>query len=614
MRQLESIAKKAVWASLVLCSAMLWTEPVMAAKPQPVRQVLWYTRPATNWMTEALPVGNGRIGAMIFGGLPVERIQFNDKTLWTGSTTERGAYQNFGDIFIDFGAAGGNNPRGPVDYRRELDLDDALAKVVYKADGVTYTREYLASYPDDVIAMRFTANKKGKIGFTVRMDDAHTGGQRTVTGNSITISGKLTLLSYKAQLTVLNEGGTLQAGDSTLTLTGADAATLLLSAGTDYDPQSPDYLTRSDWKGKVSTVAARAGSKGYAALRKAHLDDYHALYNRLSLNVGNTTPELPTDELFVRYSKGEYDPAADVLYFQYGRYLTIASSRPGLDLPSNLQGLWNDSNMPPWQSDIHSNINVQMNYWPAEPTNLAECHEPFTRYIYNESQLHDSWKKMAVELDCGGWALKTQNNIFGYSDWNWNRPANAWYCMHVWDKYLFDPQRDYLEQEAYPVMKSACRFWLDRLIVDDDGKLVAPNEWSPEHGPWESGIPYAQQLIWDLFNNTVRAGRILGTDQAFVDQLESKLERLDNGLTVGSWGQLREWKHLEDDPANQHRHVSHLIGLYPGRAIHLRSIRFMRMQPAARLRHAGISVPAGAGRGRSHSGRACSTETMRTCC
>ena len=476
MRQLESIAKKAVWASLVLCSAMLWTEPVMAAKPQPVRQVLWYTRPATNWMTEALPVGNGRIGAMIFGGLPVERIQFNDKTLWTGSTTERGAYQNFGDIFIDFGAAGGNNPRGPVDYRRELDLDDALAKVVYKADGVTYTREYLASYPDDVIAMRFTANKKGKIGFTVRMDDAHTGGQRTVTGNSITISGKLTLLSYKAQLTVLNEGGTLQAGDSTLTLTGADAATLLLSAGTDYDPQSPDYLTRSDWKGKVSTVAARAGSKGYAALRKAHLDDYHALYNRLSLNVGNTTPELPTDELFVRYSKGEYDPAADVLYFQYGRYLTIASSRPGLDLPSNLQGLWNDSNMPPWQSDIHSNINVQMHYWPAEPTNLAECHEPFTRYIYNESQLHDSWKKMAVELDCGGWALKTQNNIFGYSDWNWNRPANAWYCMHVWDKYLFDPQRDYLEQEAYPVMKSACRFWLDRLIVDDDGKLVAPNE------------------------------------------------------------------------------------------------------------------------------------------
>ena len=265
----------------------------MAAKPQPVRQVLWYTRPATNWMTEALPVGNGRIGAMIFGGLPVERIQFNDKTLWTGSTTERGAYQNFGDIFIDFGAAGGSNPRCPVDYRRELDLDDALAKVVYKADGVTYTREYLASYPDDVIAMRFTANKKGKIGFTVRMDDAHTGGQRTATGNSITISGKLTLLSYKAQLTVLNEGGTLQAGDSTLTLTGADAATLLLSAGTDYDPQSPDYLTRSDWKGKVSTVAARAGSKGYAALRKAHLDDYHALYNRLSLNVGNTTPELP---------------------------------------------------------------------------------------------------------------------------------------------------------------------------------------------------------------------------------------------------------------------------------------------------------------------------------
>lgn len=177
-----------------------------------------------------------------------------------------------------------------------------------------------------------------------------------------------------------------------------------------------------------------------------------------------------------------------MLYFQYGRYLTIASSRPGLDLPSNLQGLWNDSNTPPWQSDIHSNINVQMNYWPAEPTNLAECHEPFTRYIYNESQLHDSWKKMAGELDCGGWALKTQNNIFGYSDWNWNRPANAWYCMHVWDKYLFDPQRDYLEQEAYPVMKSACRFWLDRLIVDDDGKLVARTNGRPNTDRWSRGF------------------------------------------------------------------------------------------------------------------------------
>ena len=175
-----------------------------------------------------------------------------------------------------------------------------------------------------------------------------------------------------------------------------------------------------------------------------------------------------------------------------------------------------------------------MNYWPVEPTNLAECHEPFINYIYNESQLQDSWKKMAAELDCSGWTLKTQNNIFGYSDWKWNRPANAWYCMHVWDKYRFNPDSLYLANVAYPVMKSACQFWFDRLIVDDDGKLVAPNEWSPEHGPWEAGIPYAQQLIWDLFSTTLEAGQILGNDPQFVEELKGKLARLDQGLMIGT--------------------------------------------------------------------------------
>lgn len=540
-----------------------FNELYAAKKVQPNRQVLWYTRPASNWMKEALPIGNGRIGAMIFGGLPVERVQFNDKTLWTGSATVRGAYQNFGDIFIDFGPQG-KQPYS--EYRRELDLDDALAKVTYKQNGVVYHREYLASYPDNVIAMRFTANKKGKISFSVRMDDAHPG-VRKVSENAITISGKLTLLSYYAQLVVLHEGGQLESGDSILTLAGADAATLLLCAATDYDPKSSDYLTHTDWVAASDLCMDQAVNKGYAAIRAGHLADYRALYGRLSLNLGDVTPTIPTDELFVRYNSGEYNSAADVLYFQYGRYLSIASSRPGLDLPSNLQGLWNDSNTPPWESDIHSNINVQMNYWPVEPTNLAECHEPFINYIYNESQLQDSWKKMAAELDCSGWTLKTQNNIFGYSDWKWNRPANAWYCMHVWDKYRFNPDSLYLANVAYPVMKSACQFWFDRLIVDDDGKLVAPNEWSPEHGPWEAGIPYAQQLIWDLFSTTLEAGQILGNDPQFVEELKGKLARLDQGLMIGSWGQLREWKHQEDDSTEQHRHVSHLIGLYPGHSI-----------------------------------------------
>lgn len=368
--------------------------------------VLWYTQPAANWMTSALPIGNGRIGAMIFGGTAKERIQFNDITLWTGSPTERGAYQNFGDIYLDF-----DGHDRVTEYRRELDIEAAVARVSYRKPGV------------------------------------------------------------------------------------------------------------------------------------------------------------PTDQLFAGNIDVAYHRAADVLYFQYGRYLMISCSREGLDLPSNLQELWNRSNRPPWEADIHSNINVQMNYWPAESVNLPECYSPFIRYIYNESQLQSSWKTMAKELGCRGWTMKTQNNIFGYSDWNWNRPANAWYCIHIWDKYLFSPQHDYLEKTAYPVMKSACEFWLDRLVEGKDGQWVAPDEWSPEHGSWEDGLPYAQQLVWDLFANTIEAARILGTDTAFARQLEEKFKRLDDGLSIGDWGELREWKNTNDDPSDRHRHLSHLIALSPGTVI-----------------------------------------------
>ena len=530
-------------------------------KPSKDNLSLWYDAPADEWMTEALPIGNGRIGAMIFGGVGRERVQFNDKTLWTGNTQIRGSYQNFGDIYIDF------DPAEVTDYRRELDIENAVAGVSYRAGGVSYKREYIASHPGEVIAMKFTASKKGALAFTIEMRGAH-GETTSAEGNKLTFGGKFELLSYEAKLSVQNEGGTLRTEGNRIAVTGATSATLWLTAGTDYDPARPDYMTEADWKTNLVTAPnERAAAKGFEAVKKEHTADYRSLYDRVRLNIGNTTPMIPTDELFRRYTAGEYNPAADVLYFQYGRYLQIACSRANLALPSNLQGLWNDSNTPPWDSDIHSNINVQMNHWPVETTNLAECHMPFIDYIYNESQVLPSWRAMASELECRGWTVRTQNNIFGYSDWNWNRPANAWYCMHVWDKYLFDPRREYLEKTAYPIMKSACEFWLDRLIVDEDGRLVAPNEWSPEHGPWESGIAYAQQLIWDLFANTVEAGKILGSDKEFTEHLAERFAKLDDGLTVGDWGQLREWKHLNDDPEDRHRHVSQLMGLYPGRQI-----------------------------------------------
>jgi alpha-L-fucosidase 2 len=525
--------------------------------------VLWYKEPAVNWMTSALPIGNGRIGAMIFGGIEKERIQFNDKTLWTGSTTVRGAYQNFGDIYLDF-----MDQSTPSDYRRELNIEEAIARVSYKKSGVLYTREYLASYPDDVIAIHLSANKKGKISFKLYIKGAHPQESNAVAGNKILLSGKLTLLSYAAQLIVKNEGGSVSSDNSSIIVSNANDVTIVLSAATNYDPKAPGYLSKADWMEEhVLSTNSKAEQKGFSTIKKDHIADYQSLFNRVYLNVGNAKPTKPTDQLFTDYGNGQYNSAADVLYFQYGRYLTVASSRNGLDLPSNLQGLWNDSNTPPWESDLHSNINVQMNYWPVETTNLGECHFPFINYIFNESQKQPSWKKMADEHECRGWAMKTQNNIFGYSDWNWNRPANAWYCMHIWDKYLFNPKKEYLENIAYPVMKSACEFWFDRLIEDKDGKLVAPKEWSPEHGPWENGVPYVQQLIYDLFSNTLKAGSILGGDVQFINQLKEKIKKLDNGLAIGDWGQLKEWKYTNDDPTDKHRHISHLIGLYPGKSI-----------------------------------------------
>ncbi len=522
---------------------------------------LWYKEPANNWMTSALPIGNGRIGAMIFGGVEQEHIQFNDKTLWTGSTTQRGGYQNFGDIFINF-----ENHHEYKEYTRDLNLENAIAHVNYKADGVSYSREYFASHPDDAIIMRFTANKKGKINFNLKMEDAHTE-KPTVSNNSITISGKLTILSYKAILTIINDGGEIINRDNSIFVKNANSATVILVANTNFDPKSQDYLKKTNWEESINNTKINATSKSFDLLKKHHIQDYQKLFNRVTLNLGQIKSDSSTSELIKDYSNGKYNPLLDVLFFQYGRYLTIASSRNGLDLPSNLQGLWNNNNDPIWGCDIHSNINVQMNYWPTEVANLAECHLPFINYIYNEVMLHDSWKGMASELGCRGWAIKTQNNIFGYSDWNWNRVANGWYAQHLWDKYTFKPDNDYLRNIAYPVLKSTCEFWLDRLFLDDNNQWLAVNEWSPEHGPWENGVAHAQQIIWDLFLNTITAGKILDSDTEFITQLEQKFNKLDNGLNIGSWGQLKEWKYTEDDPNDQHRHVSHLFALYPGKAI-----------------------------------------------
>lgn len=533
---------------------------------------LWYPRPATEWMTSALPIGNGELGAMFFGGIDRERLQFNEKTLWTGSTEKRGAYQNFGDVYIDFE---GMDTTEVMDYRRELSLDEAIGRVSYRWKETDYVREYFASHPDGVVVARFvTPGKSGQLNFTVSLKDGRDGIVKITGQNVFLLQSRLDLLSYEAQLKVMNEGGTLTAEDGCLKVSDADAVTLLLTGATNFSLSSPDYIgeTKEQLHERLSKRMEQASARSYGQLKERHLADYQPLFERVKLDLGAALPEIPTDELVRSHRESLY---LDMLYFQYGRYLMLASSR-GMNLPSNLQGIWNDSNTPPWECDIHSNINVQMNYWPAETCNLSECHLPYLNYIATEALRPDgSWQQVAQSEGLRGWAMRTQNNIFGYTDWNINRPANAWYCMHLWQHYRYTLDTDFLVETAFPVMRSACEYWFGRLKEDENGKLIAPDDWSPEQGPWEDGVAYAQQLVWQLFSETSQAVQALQkhgetVDEAFAMELASNLERLDNGVEVGEWGQIKEWKqdswHL-DTLGNQHRHLSQLIALYPGNQI-----------------------------------------------
>lgn len=550
-------------AVLVSSSTITWAEVSFSgqAGPPANKLVLWYRQPATNWMTSALPIGNGRLGAMVFGGVAQEHLQFNEKTLWTGNKTSLGYYQNFGDLYLNFSGL-----TSVSNYRRELDIEEAISRVSYTVGSTQYSREYFVSYPDQVMVARLTANEGSKLNFDVSLTNAHSG-TTTYSGNRITMTGNLTLLSYEAQILVLNEGGAISTSSNKITVSNANSVTLLLAGGTDYDAASPTYKG-TDLHTNITNQIDTAATKSYDTLKTAHVNDYKALFNRVEFNLDDTKPTIPTTELITNYNNGIRNPFLEVLYFQYGRYLTIASSR-GLGLPANLQGIWNNVNNPPWQSDYHSDVNLEMNYWPTDITNLSECFTPFSDYIYNQAITQDTWKNNATSMGAQGFSLFTQCNIFGYSDWEKNSEANAWYCMNLWDHYAFTQDTNYLLNKAYPVMKSACDFWISTLVTDTDGKLVAPNSWSPEHGnPWrEKGTTYAQTLIWDLFTNTIKASEILNIDATYRATLQTKLNQLDPGLRVGSYGQLREWKYQNDVQNEQHRHISHLVGLYPGKQI-----------------------------------------------
>ena len=537
--------------------------------PNPMR--LWYTYPAEDWMTQALPIGNGELGAMFFGSYPQERIQFNEKTLWAGTTNSKeGGYQNFGDLYIDIIS---HETTGVKDYRRELSISDALGSVSYTADEVSYKREYFASFPDKVIVMRFTTpGSESSLTLTADLIDAHSGGTKTVLENTIVFTGRLATVSYAARLVVLNEGGTVTVDGEKLKVERADAVTFLLAAATNYDLTSPTYtngLSAADVSSALENTIAKAAEKTYDGLKNAHLADYRPLFDRVTFDLNDTEPMIPTDQFI---SMGRNSNYLDMLYFQYGRYLMIASSR-GMNVPNNLQGIWNDSNNPPWESDIHPNINIQMNYWPAEVTNLSECHLPFLNWFAIESQKPGSnWRTLAANRGHPGWMILTQATIFGYTVWGPNLSNNAWLCMHLWQHYAYTLDRNFLRDTAYPVMKSVCEFWLDRLKFNNsDGTYEVPDGWSPEQGESnpppgniQDGVPYEQQLVWDLFDKTLKALDILGGDADFRRELQNTFDKLDPGLHIEPSGLLAEYKYPGAILEPQHRHISHLVGLFPG--------------------------------------------------
>ncbi|TWU32552.1 glycoside hydrolase family 95 protein [Novipirellula artificiosorum] len=579
---------------------------------------LWYRKPATKWETEALPVGNGRLAAMVFGGIDHERIQFNEETVWEGAPGDTNnpealaalpevqrllfegkngdanriakqkmmgspyrikSYQTLGDLFLDFPAA--DTVSG---YRRDLDLTTAISRVQFTVDGVEHTREVFVSAPDQAIVIQLAADGPGQISFTagLQRDDATT---LVDSRDRLILRGQLTGVQYEAQLLPRVRGGSVTTKDGTLIIEKADEVTLLLVGATSYN-------NAKDLSGNATARCEKAlwaaAEKSYSQLRTAHLADYQSLFHRVKLDLGSSDAvKKPTDERLQAVKKGSHDPQFETLYFQYGRYLLISSSRPGT-LPANLQGKWCQHYVAPWNSDYHTNINLQMNYWPAQPCNLSECHLPY--FDYMESLVPFGEATAKVHYGARGWVLHHLSDIYGFTT-----PADgvhgvwpvgaAWVVRDMMEHYWFSGDREFLAERAYPLMKGAARFVLDFLVEAPEGtpaagKLVTNPSHSPENAfimadGTESVFTYAAtmdlQIVHDLFVNVLEANKVLAPkgdlDQEFCGEIQAALEQLQPMQISPKTGRLQEWveDYGEKDP--KHRHTSHLFGLHPGRQI-----------------------------------------------
>ncbi len=462
--------------------ALAITIPLVCIHWARADDILMLDTPATNWQKEAYPLGNGRLGCMIFGGVEEERIQFNVDSLWTGDANlpgdygapGMGHYQNFGDLYIALDA------KEPVTkYKRQLNISRAVSRVSYQQDGTEFVRETFCSHPDQVIVSRMTASADGKYTGRIRLD----GGREektSVESNCMTFAGTLSNgMEYEAQVIVTAQGGTLKKDGDELVFSGCNSLTITLAAGTSY---VMDHA--ANWKGDnphkiVTTQVEDAAKQSYDNLLKTHVKDHQSLYNRVAVDFGKTEAAqraLPTSKRLAEIKNGKADPEMDALLFQYGRYLLIACSRPGT-LPANLQGLWNHVNKAPWHADYHSNINLQMNYWPAEQTNLAECHTPLFDMLTASLVPFRKATKLSYGEDIRGFTIRTSHNPFGGMGWKWNIPASAWYARHFWEHYEFGQDKEFLKTVAYPYLKEVCHYWEDHLKELPDGRSVAPNGW-----------------------------------------------------------------------------------------------------------------------------------------
>jgi alpha-L-fucosidase 2 len=579
---------------------------------------LWYDKPAEKW-EEALPVGNGRLGAMVFGKMENERIQLNEDSLWAGPPVPQPkanvyenlqkarqmlfenrqaeaeqfigqnilagevsprSYQTLGDLHLTL-----NQPQGAIsNYRRQLNLDTAIATTSFTIDNTTYTRQVFSSPIDQALIIHLSADKPKAVNLEVQLDRPADFETKVIETNMLAMSGQAQHngqhkgVRYYALLKADTKGGKVSAKENHLVIQDADSIVLCLAAATDYNKKNPYEPLTMDLAKQCQAQVNSAQKKNYASLQDDHIREHQRLFRRVSLDLGGKDKQaIPTDQRLEAVKQGGDDLDLVALYFQYGRYLLISSSRPG-DMPANLQGIWNDLLEAPWSSDYHININIQMNYWPAEVCNLSECHEPFFDFIEN---LVPSGQKTAQnEYHCRGFMAH-----YTTDPWLWTAPIGrpvwgmwpmgaGWCTQHFMEHYRFTGDREFLSQRAYPVLKESSLFLLDFLVPDPNtGKLVAGPASSPENNyitadgknaSVDMGAAMSQEIIWDTFTNCLEAAKILGIEDNFTKEIAKARDNLAMPR-IASDGRLMEWSQEFGEREPGHRHLSHLFGLHPGR-------------------------------------------------